>query len=237
MTDDAGGPGGIVAFLKVFEIQEYAEAFFRQGLMHMKTVDWFRRMEEDGTGRADRRDSVDRILQPDRVILSWKLPDGTEVALPKPLSIEERDDETSGSHLFCLYSLTNHHLEQARAGLSVLDEKLADLGQFAVLINRPDLFIERFDARTHRGGVASQRMPVEYLDLATHHGEVGPFRKDTRFSYQYEYRMLTEPSGEDFQNLEIGSLTDLACCLPFEEGLDDVLAMSLREATRSSARG
>lgn len=208
--------------IKVYAEQQYADAFIDRGQLHMKTVGAFQRMEDDGSGRADPNDGMDHIFQREGLTLSFK-PEGEKYKDAQPWIIPSTHlagpiklfmNATRARHIFCAYAVSDHHVDLVRRGEPVFDRRIADLGGYAIIVTSPARFLERAkaaaDARELRLGYG----PVKYIHLAAHDGELDPFKKDVRFAYQHEFRLMSSETGDDFVNLDVGSLDDIARRFP-----------------------
>jgi hypothetical protein len=222
-------------FIKVYAEQQYADAFIERGQLHMKTGGAFQRMEDDGSGRADPDDGMDHIFQKEGLTLSFKL-EGEKYKDAEPWVIPSSDlagpikvfmNATRARHIFCAYAVTDRHIEMVRRDEPVFEERIAALGDYAIVITNPTKFLGLVKAAADAQGLALRPGLVDYVDLATHDGRLDPFKKDLRFAYQHEFRLMASETGDDFLDLDVGSLDDIAQrCLG--RGLDRAVQEAIR---------
>lgn len=93
---------------------------------------------------------------------------------------------------------------------------LADLGYgpFFVLFRDASEFLRRVQLAVARLGQHAEFGPVHYVDRATYHGEMGPFRKFADHRSDSEFRILVRPGIGKALSLRIGDLNDIAMMFP-----------------------
>jgi hypothetical protein len=211
----------IAFFLKVFERESFMEDFLN-GKIYMNRLSYFikpEKAEEDN--RADHREALCSIWQPNEVTIDingYKL---TELAGP----IESRYENSKYLHAFCLFTgaiaeqnFLNPHgnIPEINEGLRV-PESCGKLGEYYVVIHNTENFIERIVQAVKQEGYGKQAQAgmVEYYDPETFSGDFGrrfALYKTQNFSHQKEYRFVidTKTIGDDPLIVNIGDIRDIA---------------------------
>lgn len=209
----------IVLLVKVFDKEEYADAFIQTGEMFCKTIGQFKRIEDD-VARGDQFEAPSDWHQPDRISLtfSFKTTDGEEKSFPieglaGPLVMQRMAHDRLNA--FCMYAVTvpdfeeSYETEEERllvvekinSMLKVharLGKEILSLGEHAVLIIKVTDFIDKVSKAAKSEGYSSRRGLVDYFDPDTFHGSFGEvesvFKKRNIYSYQKEFRFVFESS-------------------------------------------
>ena len=244
----------IALLVKVFDKEEYADAFIQTGEMFCKTIGQFKRIEGD-VARGDQFEAPSDWHQPDRISLtiSFKTPDGEEKSFPiegmaGPLVVQSTAHDRLNA--FCMYAVTvpdfeeSYETEEERLRVvekinsmlkahATLGEEMLSLGEHAVLIIKVADFIDKVSKAAKLEGYSSWRGLVDYFDPETFHGSFGEvesvFKKRSIYSYQKEYRFVfdsNKPEGEKV--LHAGSLDGIALKLKTSE-INSKLEMKLAE--------
>ena len=106
----------IVLLIKVFDNEEYADAFIQTGEMFCKTIGQFKQIEGD-VARGDRFEAPSDWYQPDRISLTISLntPGGEEKSFPiglaGPLVIQCAAHDRL--NVFCMYAVTVPDFEES----------------------------------------------------------------------------------------------------------------------------
>jgi hypothetical protein len=202
---------------------------FRTGLFYMNTLSYFRDLEAD-TARGDRFEGVDSILQPkdlgeayiDSGIACIGRIDIRREDLAGPITIAM--NRTAGCNLFCLYALT----KPVRDFLFPAEQEW--FGDCLVLITNTLEFLNRVSQAAREQKLPFQGAPVEYYDETGYSGQVGRFRKSSRFAYQNEYRMAIETGVDEPFLFQIGDIRDITSeVLPFDRA-DEFLKFTEADA-------
>jgi hypothetical protein len=219
----------VVAFVKFFRDEGHADHFIK-GSLYMRRLRYFQQLEapENDDGRADAHEAT----------VAWHQPDRTELVLEfsglEPIRIGKDDlagpvsvtrNFYSEMHLFCLTTLSipdpsllqgNHDEVQAKLQAAIhLDERCLNFGPHAVIVSAEKL-LPHLRQSLGRCNHWSNAGMVDYYDEATFHGEFAledvPFRKQSRFAYQKEFRVClqTPTAGDDPLALEIGDMSAFA---------------------------
>lgn len=236
-------PKKILLLLKVFDKEEYADAFLQSGEMFCKTIGDFKRIEGDAA-RGDKFEAPSQFYQPDRVsmVISFTKPDGEVKSFPVdglagPLVMQATAHDRL--NVFCMYAFTVPDFEESytteeerlqsveriNSLLKVhaqLSEEMLSFGGHAVLITNVSEFFDKVNAAALSDGSAIYRGLVDYYDPETFHGSFGEveavFKKRKEYSYQKEFRFVFD-SGKPYgaRSLRAGSLAGIAFKLKTSE--------------------
>ncbi len=210
------------AILVKFQQRHYAEALYRDGHIYMNPLRYFRGQEckyEDE--RHDLNEGIETHMQMK----------GATLRMQDPVTGEYKDIAwlTRGTGrvcnsgldsitVYCLFYFEVPEEGSVRFGEVVPERVWRGFGDTALVIYNPTVFCARVKKAATAAGFEHSQGQVEYVDLSKYHGEMGPFRKDNRFSYQRELRIAvyklsgnTEPAAV---SLYIGNLSDIALLIP-----------------------
>jgi len=199
-----GEPGTLIKF----GLQKHLLQLQEEGLLYMNNLPYFWGIE-DGELRGDPFDCNARIERGPKIGLT--LPDGKEVFMEGTWTLRMPPSEPDKINLFCMYAL-----RPLAEGSFPVDAKNLRFGEHAlVLINRNE-FMLRIESVVKSQRIKAQAGLVEYVDDC-YKGELGPFRKLTKFSYQSEWRLvcLDGPGGP--REIRIGSIRDISAIIRSDE--------------------
>lgn len=204
---------------------DHLETLRRTGRVRMQRLAFYRDIE-DAT-RRDRDDGLTGLYQPDRVTLTFggHIIDG----FAGPIRVSRDDD--ANHHVFCMHAVTSRRLAAILdAGAPAIDPENFRFGDHALVITNVAAFVERIVTAAKRSGVQPLWAGlVEYIDIETHHGAVGPFRKATKYATESEWRMVVAPSDSDIFWFDLGqSLEDISVLAPVA-GLNSALRFSVAD--------
>jgi hypothetical protein len=222
--------------IKIFDKEEYADAFIKSGELFCRSLGDFKRIEDDGA-RGDVYEGVTGWHQPGRISLSisFKDKDGVERTLPieklaGPVVIQNIGYDRL--NVYCMYAVTVPEFEEPyeteeerlravekiNAMLkekSTLSDKALSLGEFAVVVCQVGNFLSRVNKAAAAKNFTCWNGAIEYYDPKTFHGTFGDFealfRKRNTYEHQNEYRFAFgshEPEGT--KTIRVGSLEDIA---------------------------
>lgn len=211
---------------------------FQKGKMYMNSVDFFATMKGEETtalrkdvleknylkfnGRQDgvqvgelfvEIDGVETSLGPDAVM---------HVDLPRPSNI----------FIFCMAALADGLegiMYGEQQGSVTLSARFAEFGDSVLVVKNNVEFSKRLSAAVtsnphlfsspfFEGGFGQ----VDYVDMNSHVGIVGLFRKDLEYQWQREYRFCIGAesqilNSEGALELDLGDLTDITSIVPVEQ--------------------
>lgn len=224
----------IFAFVKLFDKQEYADAFM-QGKLFMNTIRSFKEYTDECRElRGDTYEGITALYQPTQIsdfrIGNIHIP-ADDLAAP----IVIQSDHLLNHNVFCLYSVNSGEYTELTAEILTEFKRTLEvhhacfgLGKYCVVICNVQEFLNRCDQAIQQLNVEARRGKVTYFDEHTYHGEMEEdnlgFHKRNLFAHQHEYRirldLRREPSTAFI--LEIGDLSDIAKQMTpeeFNEGL------------------
>lgn len=233
----------IIALIKIFDKEEYADAFIERGEMFCRTIGDFK-VIEDGELRGDAYECVTDWHQPDRVklLISYTDIDGTTKSFPlKDLAgpVVVQNSGHNDINVYCCYAVTvpdfneSYETEEQRLFVfnkinkmlkmqTTLPSEVLSFGKFAVMIYRVQDFIDRVKSTAMQEGKTLWRGTVKYFDSDTFHGSFDPiesmFRKRNIYEYQSEYRFaFGSKNSSGPMTIKLGSLKEIAFKLQTDE--------------------
>ncbi len=230
----------IYLLVKVFDKEEYAEAFINEGAMLCRTLEYFRCIENDGA-RGDVYEGVSHWLQPEQTTLMVSIENKDDAGQPFPISsivgpITMRHSLFDKLNLFCMYAIKIQEFEESyeteeekvkiveiiNKDLKIqtrLTEEALSLGEFAVVIYKVEDFINKVKEVAGAQKLKCLSCAVEYYDPETFHGVFSGlepiFRKRNIYAPQNEYRFaFSSNTHEEKRVIRIGSLDGIAFKVP-----------------------
>jgi len=208
----------IFYFVKFFEEQKYADDFLN-GILYINRLSFFKKIEDDvKTNRGDKYEGVHTWLQPNMVELQF----GNIAINPKdlaaPVCIQKNIHDNL--NVFCLYAghtggLVSGTEEKLRQQLTIREDNL-HLGDQAVIVTKPEKFLNRVKDTVRVNNYGMKAKIVEYYDPEKFHGSFNEddviFKKRFEFQHQSEYRIAvdTRTNGNTAIRLDIGNIGDIA---------------------------
>jgi hypothetical protein len=223
------GKQTIYCLLK-FGKKQHIKAFRSDGLLYMKPLAEFSKLESD-MARGDCFEGTTRIIQPKHVgqliIDTGKVGLGKFTAKPSDLAGPVRIGlhKTASCNVYCMFAVT-----RPVDGELVGSQNLEFGDSFALVLN-PTEFLSRVVGAARDAGVSYLEYNlIEYYDAEEYSGGTGRFRKRSMFAYQNEFRIVVEPGSDTPRMLIIGSLIDITSeVLPLSE-VNQILDFSTRSA-------
>jgi hypothetical protein len=226
------------------------------GLLYMNSAEYFATFEGDAAMRGDpfeRVYSVHRAGHHSHGFSSLELAVGegdarkvvdlgdkavVTVLLPKPKNVM----------LFCMTAVgleTDGDIATDSDGKIYFSERFVEFGDTVLLINNLQELFDRIGkviGPASSGTYGSQFFEggygfVDYIDLTNHSGNRGVFRKDTRYSWQREFRIYFGVKDE-FLNargafeLQVGDLSDITKLVPVSKFLAKPVTVTRRAFKR-----
>ena len=202
-----------------FGEKEHMEALMNSGELYLQTLGHYSDLEH--RERGDKYEGVVTVRSSNGGTLKLKHPEtGKEHAIQLTYSqMRESDSSLKTVNVYCLYCLQFEETDSPEIGMRFSVDVINGFGDAAVMIYDVDEFLNRVvKAAEEEGSIVMHRM-VRYLDLKDYTGDVGPFRKDSRFSHQSEYRIAVgtpERNGEAIK-LKVGSLDGIATLMTSDD--------------------
>jgi hypothetical protein len=222
----------------------------RSGLLYMNSLEYFSGLpgEESLALRKDELEAVYGVLRAGPVPggeakFLLKIGDGKEIDLGPTAVLTARYPRPKNYMLFCMGAFADGKdgaIPGERDGQLHFDSRFLSFGSHMLLItNAPEFGRRLSGAIAQTSGLFRSDYfhegygLVEYKDLATYSGAKGLFTKDTRFSWQNEYRLVL--GAEDHLlnqhgglELQIGSIADISQIVPIQALLDTPISVTRR---------
>ena len=233
----------IYLLIKIFDKEEYADAFIQKGELFCRTLGDFKKSDEED-GRGDRFEAVTDWHQPDQIKLTitFKDKDGVEKTIPieklaGPLTVQNNGYDRL--NIYCMYAVKapefeeSYETEEERVAIvekingmlkerSTLSDEVLSLGEFAVFVYQVEDFIGKVKKAAQEKNFACWNGLIGYYDPETFHGSFkeleSVFRKRNIYEHQNEYRFaFGSHETEGTKVIHLGSLDGIAIKVPTRE--------------------
>lgn len=226
----------IYLLVKIFDKEEYADAFIQKGELFCRTLGDFKKID-DGDARGDAYEAVTDWHQPDQIsmTISYKDSEGVEHSFPLtdlagPVVMQNTGYDRL--NLYCMYGVKvpefeeSFEIEEERITAvnkinsmlkekTTLSEEVISLGEFAVVVYQVEDFIQMVREEAKKRDFSCWNGSIGYYNPETFHGSFkdveAVFRKRDSYSHQNEYRFAFgshEPEGT--KTIHLGSLSKIA---------------------------
>jgi hypothetical protein len=189
-----------------FGEREHMEQF-AQGLLYMNTLDHFAKLESDCL-RMDRHEGTSHSFWAE---LAVKVGEDFVPVTGIKEPVRFHPDSLGRKNVFCMYALRESD------GETFIDPRNFSFGNTYAVVNNLGDFLDRAARAAHNLGQELEHGLVEYIDHASHQGEVGIFRKPLALSFQREFRLALSPGTGSLLHLKIGNLSDIVILRPSSE--------------------
>jgi hypothetical protein len=198
-----GEPGTLIKFGKLAHLLQLQN----EGLLYMNHLQYFWEVEDE-----DRGDPFDCIAQVHRgPKMGFTLPDGKKVFMEGEWTIRMNPPEHEKINIFCMYAL-----RPLVEGTFPVDKRNFHFGEHALLLINPPEFLHRIESALKFQRIRGDGNLVEYVD-DKHTGDLGPFRKLRKFSYQSEWRLVCYNGPGWPREIRIGSIADISVIIGSDE--------------------
>ena len=207
----------IMFLVKFFERREYANDFL-SGRLYANRLSYFKNIEGAGdTNRGDKYEGTVVWGQPGRIQIKINEHDiSNDLAGPASMSLHRLEH----FNVLCFYAgyIRNYNSQLTEAEIKnqlIIPRQCDKFGQYAVVIKDGAEFFKRVKQATNARDYREAHGIVKYYDPDTFHGNFpgisGAFRKQERFSYEQEYRIVIETgiAGTWPLVLDIGDISDI----------------------------
>lgn len=211
---------------------------FQQGKMYMNSVQYFSEMEDEVSAGL-RRDVLEKnYLKLHSKIGEQKIGEllldinGEEVPLGDDANLYLDLPSPANIFIFCMAALADGpdgKIPGEALGEVELSKRFSEFGDHVLIIKNNVEFSKRlssaiishpylYNSNFFEGGYGL----VEYVDMMTHTGITGLFRKDMKYSWQREYRFCLGASSEALNSngaleLNVGNLSDITQIVPMQQ--------------------
>lgn len=188
--------------------RKYIDKLYKQGLIHMKNINWFRKYE-DKKLRGDKDEGILGIEQLSELKL---LHNGKLLGRSNSAQLKFHDYKNKGN-LYCMIAITSRDDPENFK----IDEKNKDFGDCFVVITAVRDFIKRIENKLKELGFEYEYGLVDYYNPKGYSGPLNIFRKPDDFEYQKEFRVFVKRNKPSPLNFEIGSIEDIAFIFDIEK--------------------
>lgn len=197
----------LLFLIKIGE-RKYIDKLYKQGLIHMKNINWFRKYE-DKKLRGDKDEGILGIEQLSELKL---LHNGKLLGRSNSAQLKFHDYKNKGN-LYCMIAITSRDDPENFK----IDEKNKDFGDCFVVITAVRDFIKRIENKLKELGFEYEYGLVDYYNPKGYSGPLNIFRKPDDFEYQKEFRVFVKRNKPSPLNFEIGSIEDIAFIFDIEK--------------------
>ena len=197
-------PGTLIKFGKLEHLLQLRD----EGLLYLNNLPYFWNIEDEEL-RGDPFDCAIQVIRGPKVTMVMQ--DGNEVTLCTDYTARIRPSEPEKTNIFCMYAL-----RPLVDGAFPVDERNLRFGDHALILMNRDEFIQRLESSLKSQGIVGDADLVEYVNDG-HTEKLGPFRKFSRFAYQYEWRLVCYDGPGEARIIRIGSVKDISVILPASE--------------------
>lgn len=192
--------------------KEHIKSFIENGQLCMNSMNYFHEVEGDVL-RHDPYEGLVSIKHMKNGILKRVNPETGEdedIASITKATIRESNSNIEYLNLFCMFAVDI----EGRSSLSFseyVDESVwKDFGDSLVIILDIDEFISRIKIAAEKERIHVKFGLVEYKNFEIYEGDIGPFIKSHRYSYQKEARFVAFNKKSERLFLSIGPINDIA---------------------------
>lgn len=197
-------PGTLIKFGKL----EHLHQFRDEGLLYLNNLPYFWNLEDEEL-RGDPFDCAVQVIRGPKITMV--MPDRNEVTVCRDYTLKIRPSEPEKINIFCMYAL-----RPLIEGAFPVDKKNQRFGDHALILMNRDEFIQKLESSLKSQRIVADGELVEYVN-DEHTGELGPFRKFNRFSYQHEWRLVGYDGSGEPRKIQIGSIRDISVILPSDQ--------------------
>ena len=193
--------------------QEAHIATLVRGTLYMNPLQYFAEVEadEDEDLRGDPFEGAGRLIQADGGVVSIQAEGTFEPVGRIAGPLIWRPTDGIRANVFCMYAL------REPTGPQFVDPLNFRFGDTFAILTDGDEFLRRVRKAAYAADLNLQDHLVEYVDEREHEGQMGIFRKRSRFSYQSELRIAIIPGIETPYRLHVGDLSEITRTGPLRE--------------------
>lgn len=238
-------------FWLLFKVASYERLVqMQKGLVYMNSLEYFSKLkgEESLALRADELEKVYGILRagPNAAgysTLSFKIGNGEELDLGAEATLTAYFPQPKNTMLFCMGALADGQdgVIPGEVGDKIyFDDRFLMFGSHMLLISSPKEFSERMNKAINKEtGILGSKLfhdgygLVDYKPLDRYSGPIGLYTKDSKYSWQMEFRISF---GVEFQylnqngayELNIGDISDISQIIPVQALIDEPMRVQRR---------
>lgn len=177
---------------------EHMLPLFKQGLVYMNTLQYFRNLENDGNVRADPDEGASFVAQTSKMIIG-----GMEINNPGPLVFSNQ--QMNNGYVFCMIGVDSEEdLKQA------IEDNIQDMGDACVLIHNTVEFVNRCATVMRAKNIDLQWGRVLYYGKNEGSYYLNPWLKEKKYAKQSEFRLYFKMKETEPQKFFLNSIEDIA---------------------------
>ncbi|MGP9644976.1 MULTISPECIES: hypothetical protein [unclassified Halomonas] len=238
-------------FWLLFKVSSYERILqMQKGLLYMNSLDYFSNLtdEESLALRVDELEKVYGILRagPNEKgfsTLSLKLNNGEELDLGSEAILTAKFPRPKNTMLFCMGALADGQDGVIPGEIDnqiIFDKRFLEFGSHMLLINNPTEFSKRINtALAQEASAFGSKLfhdgygLVGYKDLENYSGAIGLYTKDSKYSWQMEFRISFGVEGRYLNSkgafeFNVGDLTDISQIIPVQALIDEPMRIKRR---------
>ncbi|WP_018477179.1 hypothetical protein [Pontibacter roseus] len=200
-------------FIKIGE-EKHIDALQRKGHFYCTTIRYFRTVENDGL-RGDLHEGKAYLKQ----LKDFKIRhQGRVIGIAPNAQLYYNHPDDIGN-IFCIYGVKTKLINLSIKAIQRvrIEEEAVGFGKAALLIYNLQEFVNRIEKSLKELGKEYNISPIHYYDSKTYEGELSPFFKDDRYSYQNEFRLWIPNKVEHPFEFYIGDISDISHKIPIAD--------------------
>jgi len=194
-------------YLIKFGKYEHLIKLQNNGLLYLNNLRYFWEIEDEEL-RGDPFDCVAEVIRGIKVTM--RLEDGKDATIGGKWVMRKHPPEPEKQNIFCMYAL------RPLIGNFPVDERNFKFGDSALILIKPQEFINRIESSLKSQGIEYEANIVDYVD-DEYTGKIGPFKKFKRFAYQSEWRLVYYNGPGGPRQIMIGSIKDISAIIKSAE--------------------
>jgi len=190
---------------------------YELGQVHFRPTKFFRKIENFNQLqylRKDKYEGTSSIFKKGRLEL---FKDGTKLAYSDKPELLIKDEKDEG-FLFCFTSIFENQVVIGGRNKLPINEKIKNFGDTALIIFNPKEFMSRLTNCLEAKHYNFRYHQVTYMKIEEQNYLYSIFCKPHQYEYQNEGRIfINKIELEEYINIEIGSLLDIAIKIPIDK--------------------
>lgn len=195
-----------------FGSRTHMESLLNRGEVHMNSMDFFHDVTSDEV-REDPNEGLLKLSRIENGKLGFKknnIDEYCEIAKINKGIIKESNTSIGILNLFCMFAIDIENEYEVYLSEYIDKRVWTGFGDSVVIIKDQDEFLRRIDFEEKKKDLEVKFNLVKYVDYENYSGELGPFCKDIKYSYQKEARLVAINKEPKELKLFIGSIEDIA---------------------------
>jgi len=200
-------------FIRISE-EKYIDALQKEGHIYCNTIKYFRFIEDNGV-KGDKNEGKAYMKQINKIEI---ILEGKTIAAAAEGQIYFDHPENKGN-IYCMYGVKSSLVDFTKKGRQkvIIEDSSKELGKSALLIFKPEEFLNRINKKLRSLSIEYNFSPVTYFDPKTFEGGLSPFYKSNIYSYQNEIRLWIPNKSEKPFEFYIGDISDISYKIPVSD--------------------